>query len=406
MAVPQRAIGFKTTGAGARRVGRLSGSPVVGFVKTVAPPAVTQAPAQRLEEAARSWLDSINARKLSLADDLIAEDAVYHDDGMWLLQPARGRTAIRKVWRDWLRSVPDYQIEPVQMAVEAATSDVFVLWRASGQAKLSVIPQRPTTNKPFEHYGVTRLHFDAVTNQITDQWTWRGASTDEAKWLLTRSYKPFDYDTFLSSSSSSGADEQHALSPGQLAAAAAQAAAAAAAGSSSAFGGVADGSTAQRARAKGSALLFREVFGAVPGSDVAQLDAALSADYRCQEATGVWRGMNLASREACISYCQQRQKQLSGSPHWHSEAMSSDGKLLFVHFQNVLTDRQSKTLAGLSSGVLVHVFDGWQRINRTLMFRGPMSLSERAEFFNMDCRACGRDQAQTLGVSDSVLGGM
>jgi hypothetical protein len=51
---------------------------VVGFVKTVAPPAVTQAPAKRLEEAARSWLDSINARKLSLADDLIAEDAIYH----------------------------------------------------------------------------------------------------------------------------------------------------------------------------------------------------------------------------------------------------------------------------------------------------------------------------------------
>jgi hypothetical protein len=75
---------------------------------------------------------------------------------MWLLQPAKGRTAIRKVWRDWLRSVPDYQIEPVQLAVEAATSDVFVLWRASGQAKLSMIPQRPTTNKPFEHYGVTR----------------------------------------------------------------------------------------------------------------------------------------------------------------------------------------------------------------------------------------------------------
>lgn len=43
---------------------------------------------------------------------------------------------------------------------------------------------------------------------------------------------------------------------------------------------------------------------------------------------------------------------------------------------------------------------------RTLMFRGPMSLSERAEFFNMDCRACGRSQAEQLGVSDSVLGGM
>lgn len=79
---------------------------------------------------------------------------------MWLLQPAKGRTAIRKVWRDWLRSVPDYQIEPVQLAAEPASSDVFILWRANGQAKLSVVPQRPTTNKPFEHYGVTRCGCD------------------------------------------------------------------------------------------------------------------------------------------------------------------------------------------------------------------------------------------------------
>lgn len=67
---------------------------MVGFVKTVAPPAVTQAPAQRLEEAARSWLDSINARKLSLADDLIAEDAVYHvrgdAEGILQMLPALG----------------------------------------------------------------------------------------------------------------------------------------------------------------------------------------------------------------------------------------------------------------------------------------------------------------------------
>jgi hypothetical protein len=65
-----------------------AGSPVVGFVKTVAPPAVTQAPAQRLEEAARNWLDSINARKLSLADDLIAEDAIYHVSGDAFGHPA------------------------------------------------------------------------------------------------------------------------------------------------------------------------------------------------------------------------------------------------------------------------------------------------------------------------------
>jgi hypothetical protein len=227
-----------------------------------------------------------------------------------------------------------------------------------------------TTVAACDAAAACRLHFDAATNQITDQWTWRGASTDEAKWLLTRSYKPFNYEAFLSSSSSSGdADATLAAavatpSRSQLAAAAAQAAAAAAAGSSTAFGGVADGATAQRARAKGSALLFREVFGAVPGSDITQLDAALSADYRCQEATGVWRGMNLASREACIAYCEQRQGQLSGSPIWHSEAVSSDGKLLFVHFQNVLMNKHSRTLVGLSSGILVHVFDEWQRINR------------------------------------------
>lgn len=75
---------------------------------------------------------------------------------MWLLQPAKGRTAIRKVWRDWLRSVPDYQIEVIQIATEAASSDAFIMWRASGVAKLSLVPQRPATNKPFQHYGVTR----------------------------------------------------------------------------------------------------------------------------------------------------------------------------------------------------------------------------------------------------------
>jgi N-acetylglutamate synthase/N-acetylornithine aminotransferase len=78
------------------------------------------------------------------------------DDGMWLLQPAQGRTAIRKVWRDWLRSVPDYHMDVIDVASDAATNDAFVMWRASGMAKLSLIPQRPTTNKPFQHYGVTR----------------------------------------------------------------------------------------------------------------------------------------------------------------------------------------------------------------------------------------------------------
>lgn len=78
----------------------------------------------------------------------------------------------------------------------------------------------------------------------------------------------------------------------------------------------------------------------------------------------MWRGMNLASRDACLQYCQQRQHELSGSPHWHSEAMTADGRMLFVHYQNVLTNKQSRTLMGLSSGILVHVFDEQQRINR------------------------------------------
>jgi hypothetical protein len=38
-----------------------------------------------------------------------------------------------------------------------------------------------------------RLRFNEA-GLITDQWTWRGATTDEAEWLLTRSYKPFAFD--------------------------------------------------------------------------------------------------------------------------------------------------------------------------------------------------------------------
>jgi hypothetical protein len=75
---------------------------------------------------------------------------------MWLLQPAKGRTAIRNVWRDWLRSIPDYRIDVLHIATEPATHDAFVMWRASGMARLPLVTQRPTTNKPFEHHGVTR----------------------------------------------------------------------------------------------------------------------------------------------------------------------------------------------------------------------------------------------------------
>lgn len=65
-----------------------------------------------------------------------------------------------------------------------------------------------------------------------------------------------------------------------------------------------------------------------------------------------------------MQYCQERQEQLAGSPYWHSEAMTPDGRLMFVHFQNVLMNKCSGTLMGLSSGILVHAFDKAQQINR------------------------------------------
>lgn len=78
----------------------------------------------------------------------------------------------------------------------------------------------------------------------------------------------------------------------------------------------------------------------------------------------MWRAVNLASREACMQYCEERQEQLAGSPYWHSEALTPDGRLMFVHFQNVLMNKGSGTLMGLSSGILVHAFDEQQKINR------------------------------------------
>lgn len=65
-----------------------------------------------------------------------------------------------------------------------------------------------------------------------------------------------------------------------------------------------------------------------------------------------------------MDYCQERQQQLAGSPYWHSEALTPDGKMMFVHFQNVLMNKGSGTLMGLSSGILVHAFDQQQKINR------------------------------------------
>lgn len=75
---------------------------------------------------------------------------------MWQLQPAVGRAANRKVWKDWLRSIPDYQVEVIDAAASTDTNDTFVLWRASGMARLPTVRQRPATNRPFEHFGVSR----------------------------------------------------------------------------------------------------------------------------------------------------------------------------------------------------------------------------------------------------------
>jgi hypothetical protein len=78
----------------------------------------------------------------------------------------------------------------------------------------------------------------------------------------------------------------------------------------------------------------------------------------------VWRSFNLKDRDSTISHCFKRQQEVAGHPFWHSEALTPDGKLMFVHFQNVLTSRSSNTLIGLLSGILVHVLDEDQKIER------------------------------------------
>lgn len=282
---------------------------------------------------------------------------------MWLLQPALGRTAIKHVWRDWLRSVPDYTVEVVATAENEAKGDVFVLWRASGMARLPLVRRHPTTNRAFEHYGVTRLHFNAA-GCMTDQWTWRGATTDEAEHLLTRTYRPFALGEPLHS---------------ELAMASSMPAPAV----------LAPEAVARQERMLATARTFRAVFGAERGADVSTVDAALTEDFTCEEATGVWRAHNLRGRGALMTFSSGRAAAVEGRPLWHSEALTADGRLMFVHFQNVLTHRRSGTLMGVASGIVVHAFDKQQRIERTMMFRGPMSIAERAEFFNMDHRASG-----------------
>ena len=116
-----------------------------------------------------------------------------------------------------------------------------------------------------------RLHFDSSTGLIKDTWTWRGATSDEAAWLLSRSYKPFDIEAFLDTDSTSTSGITSGSSSGRSALNGA--------GSSAAAG--ADAVHA-RALGKGAALAFREAFGAVPGADVMNLSSALSDDYACK----------------------------------------------------------------------------------------------------------------------------
>jgi len=80
---------------------------------------------------------------------------------MWVLTPVNGRNSVRHMLRDMRHSIPDYTLASVGVAVNEATHDSFVLWRASGRPKLPMLRQHPTSNKEFEHYGVTRCVWDA-----------------------------------------------------------------------------------------------------------------------------------------------------------------------------------------------------------------------------------------------------
>lgn len=133
-----------------------------------------------------------------------------------------------------------------------------------------------------------RLRFDPTTGFIKDQWTWRGATADEAAWLLSRSHKAFDYDSFVlgtdhrssSDSSSSSLSSSPSSSPRSSPMASR------------------DGAESAAARAKDAALAFKESFGAVPGADVASLSAALAEDYACKVREREGRGSSIHKRLA------------------------------------------------------------------------------------------------------------
>jgi hypothetical protein len=368
-----------------------------------------------------SYSSSSSAPSLSA---LLDEHATQHDDGMFQVRPIVGRGAVRSSWRDWLRAVPDFSLETVAAAACGSSASVFLLWRGRGTGRLPApnLHQRPTTNLPFEMYGATRLRVDPATMAISDIWSWRGPTVDESEWLLARSPRAFpDEDAagsalWLPSSSPSSSSSSSPARPQPL----------------------------DRDAVRSAARTFRRAFGAVSvrGGDLEALRGMLAPDdaggrggYRCREATGVWRENELGGVDATVEACARRGREAAGTPFWQAEAVSGDGRVMFLHFQNVLTARKTRMVLGVSSGIAVHVFEpaaagggeeeeagrraaappasdgaarsggggggggGGVRLLRTLLFRGPASIAERAQGFTMDASAAGPAQAARRAFS-------
>lgn len=366
-----------------------------------------------LLEIAAEYVDAINRRDLGGSSaappssspsppssstspslsSLLDANATQHDDGMFQVRPIAGRSAVRTAWRDWLRAVPDYCVETVATAASPSSGDVFLLWRGKGTGRLPTpnLHQRPTTNLPFETYGATRLRVDPATMAISDIWSWRGPTADEAEWLLARSPRPFPAED--------AADSALWLPPSS---------------SSSS-----SSSSLDRDAVLSAARTFRRAFGAVSARerDLAALKSVLSPeDYCCREATGVWRENELTGAEATVEACARRGREAAGTPFWQAEAVSKDGRVMFLHYQNVLSARKTRMVLGVSSGIAVHVFGEAEnagaastsddanssssvRLRRTLLFRGPASMAERAEAFNMDASAAGAAAAARRAFS-------
>jgi hypothetical protein len=373
-----------------------------------------------LLEIAAEYVDAINRRDLGGSSaatgaspspstspslsSLLDDNATQHDDGMFQVRPVAGRSAVRTAWRDWLRAVPDYCVETVATAASPSSGDVFLLWRGRGTGRLPTpnLHQRPTTNLPFETYGATRLRVDPSTMAISDIWSWRGPTADEAEWLLARSPRPFpaedaaDSALWLPSASSPSSSSSSS-------------------------------SSLDRDAVLSAARTFRRAFGAVSARerDLQALKAVLSpTGYCCREATGVWRENELTGAAATVEACARRGREAAGTPFWQAEAVSKNGRVMFLHYQNVLSARKTRMVLGVSSGIAVHVFGEADaasagaaagagastgddantsspsvRLRRTLLFRGPASMAERAEAFNMDASAAGAAAAARRAFS-------